>query len=649
MVREKYIRLFLISLVINLLGQGYLCAQDSVLDSLNNSISGLTINEKVVKLKDLALMFRNTSLERALHFANERESITIELGSDSLKADNLNLLGNIYLSSGLYSQAKSNYIESLRIFKGLIDYNGCATETHNLGLLYYNQNDTIKAVDYFKQSHTFRLMTKNNRRIGDGLTTLGEIYLNYGYYEKSVSSLSSAINYYSDQVSYHRKYDCMAYLFDNFLLLDPDIAFGWMVKMEELYLADTTNTLIDPKRISFRHAQYYINKGNLKKAVSLFEETEIESFPYKNEYIPPGLFSDFTNLLASKGYLRLSLYYSELARKFNRDKYNTKLKETISSYKTRLNIRTTNEEILRTQELNSIIIKRIRTERIINFSMLTVISILIFVLVALIYNLFRIKRSQHILNLRNADLRIGYNKNISYQKNTLTIKNNKNTFFNIISNKLAIPFSKLNKDLQELSDQAKASFNKEMFLSQLDETYELSIKLEKSLKRILLWSKLQRNKYEIRSEEILILDYLHELLPEFLSMSVKKNIKISFDIDSDLKVIYDKKSLKSILKVLVENSVDNSNRKTDIIIRAKQSTKESYISVTDFGLGIPANIQSTIFDINLSNGDYSYPNNKNRLGLGLLLSKKLTELNNSILSFESKVNKGTTFYIQIKK
>jgi len=371
-------------------------------------------------------------------------------------------------------------------------------------------------------------------------------------------------------------------------------------------------------------------------------------FSFKEEYFPDDLFKELTDKLEQSGQLKMSLFYSEQARIIQRRIYNDQLQKTITSYKARLDLRTTDEEISRTRELNSFILKRIKTERIINLSMGMISLVLILILSALSYNLLRIRKTQKALNQKNTDLNSAYNKNINYKETTLAIKENKNTFFSIISNKLAVPFAELNTRLIKLSKEAKTSFNKDGFIAGIYVSYDIATNLEKNLKQLLLWSKLQRDKYSIHTEDIHVNDYLHDLLPEFLHMSVQKNIKISFDIEPDLRIRYDKKSLRSILKVFIENSVDNSDKGAEIIIRAKKTGKETYISVTDFGSGIPASIQNKIFD--MDNAGDSTPANKtrNKLGLGLLLSKNLAELNQSILKFESKEKMGTSFYIQIK-
>ena len=128
-------------------------------------------------------------------------------------------------------------------------------------------------------------------------------------------------------------------------------------------------------------------------------------------------------------------------------------------------------------------------------------------------------------------------------------------------------------------------------------------------------------------------------------MAVRQNIKVIFDTDPELSVVFDRKALRSIIKIFVENSIDNSPRNSEIIIRGINASKGGIVSVTDFGTGIDPLIQKNIFDI--SGRSTAAANNYKKPGLGLLMAKNLAELNNSYISFETRKSSGTSFYLHI--
>jgi K+-sensing histidine kinase KdpD len=215
----------------------------------------------------------------------------------------------------------------------------------------------------------------------------------------------------------------------------------------------------------------------------------------------------------------------------------------------------------------------------------------------------------------------------------------------MISGKLNQPFRELTSELDSLTKLTSKSIVKDRFLNRLKEILRNGTNIEKSLKRVLLWSKLQRNRYEVQSSEINLNDYLHEMLPDMLAYAIKKDIRIRFDVDQELSIYFDKHSLKTIIRILIENSVDNSDPKSDIIIRGQSARTGSIISITDFGTGIPGWLQSSLFDINRQSGEPETV----KLGISLLIAKSLAEINNSSISFESNQKKGTTFFIHISE
>ncbi|GEM_PF-1264377 len=623
-------------------------AQTTLFDSLKTQIDTLNGIDKVLKLQETAKLFRYTSLDKGLYFTDRSKELIEDIGHDSLLAVNYNIIGILYQQSGLDSQAEAQYKTSLNLYEKLNDFNGKATETHNLGIIYMDRLDTIKAIDYFKQSLNERYETGNNRRIGDGLVTLGEVYKRFGNYDKGISWLSRALEYYPEDTVYMRKFDCYSLLADSYLPINPDRSLLWIEEMKKMVAIDTADVITNKHIVNFMLGQYYLKTGNYVKSAEILGEISDYINSINNIYHPIEVLRELSARLYEAGEIEKSLVFSIKARN-NKEAFEDKrIKNTISEYKTRLDFKSTEEEIRRTEELNNLVLKRIHTERLLkNVMFLILLSLTAIIAISLI-NYFKLKNDQLALSKRNNELNDANKKSILYKESILQFRDNKSVFFNILTDKLLIPFTDLTVRLTALSDESKKSFNKTKFLADLQNIYILAISIEKSLKRILMWSKIQRNKYEVNHESINVNDYMHEILPEILKMAIRRNIKVSYDIDPELYITFDRKSLRSIIKIFIENSIDNSPEKSEIIIRAKKASNGGVISVTDFGKGIDPSHQQNLFDIKRINKIKESRDFKN-LGLGLLMSKHLAELNNSYISFESKTNKVTSFYLHIKK
>ena len=642
--RIKILRFLPLSLIILMHPHPGNC-QGADFDSLRYEIERFNINEQVNKLKEAALQYRFISLEQARYFADKRQELVTKLNNDSLLADNLNLFGNIYLSSELYSQAEDYYSQALSKFIEIDNLDGKATVTHNLGILYFRNNDTLRTIDYFRRSLDARMETGNDRRIGDGLTTIGEIYRDYGYYKKSIENLLSAVDYYSNYGSYPRKYDCFAFLFDSFMMVDSKKAQKWIKEMEKLYLLDTTNQSINPERYLIRQSQYNLYTGNIQAAIDVFNRIDFRELNFINDFRYIESIKYLSEVLMDRGQYNDALRFSEIARKLNNEKYYSDVRNTIGSFKIRLNILSTEEETARAEELNQISLMRIKTEKAINTSLLVILLLMVAIMLTLLYSYFKLKRYQNTVDIKSQELKIAYARSIEYKNTILQLKAEKNKFFNVISNKLAEPFSVLDKKINSLSS-ATRSPEEEYLRTELKETLYLASSLEKSLKRILLWSKLQRKRYQVEKVYIKPEYFFNDMLPELIKIGLDKKIKIRYDIDPQLLINYDKNSLSSIIRVFVENGVDNTDFESDIILRAYSTSKGAIISVSDNGKGMSKELQENIF--NLEEFSHGVSKSHEKLGLGLLLAKGIAELNNSKISFESEPGKGTTFSLHIK-
>lgn len=109
------------------------------------------------------------------------------------------------------------------------------------------------------------------------------------------------------------------------------------------------------------------------------------------------------------------------------------------------------------------------------------------------------------------------------------------------------------------------------------------------------------------------------------------------------------------LKQMITNLVSNAIKFTEqgyILIRTniEQETEKDYsicLSVTDTGVGISADDQSSLFNA-FNQADTSVTRRYGGTGLGLVICKKLAEQMHGRISMSSEVHKGSTFSVHIK-
>lgn len=122
------------------------------------------------------------------------------------------------------------------------------------------------------------------------------------------------------------------------------------------------------------------------------------------------------------------------------------------------------------------------------------------------------------------------------------------------------------------------------------------------------------------------------------------NFNIIFEASKDLTLTGDINGLVQVINNLITNSIQAYNGQTgkDIDLAIMQDNTNIIISVKDYGCGIPQKVQDTLFKEMITT------KGKNGTGIGLYMSYSTIKGKfNGTITFDSKENVGTTFYIKI--
>ncbi|HXS55014.1 MAG TPA: PAS domain-containing sensor histidine kinase [Hanamia sp.] len=122
--------------------------------------------------------------------------------------------------------------------------------------------------------------------------------------------------------------------------------------------------------------------------------------------------------------------------------------------------------------------------------------------------------------------------------------------------------------------------------------------------------------------------------------------KIEITGNCDAMVRGDQERLSHAMENLLTNAIKFSKDKDKILVKLSQDTKNVYVSVIDFGIGIDNNDLSQIFHrfYRVSGAtEETFPG----MGIGLYLSKQIIERHGGKISVESIKNKETKFNFQI--
>ena len=176
--------------------------------------------------------------------------------------------------------------------------------------------------------------------------------------------------------------------------------------------------------------------------------------------------------------------------------------------------------------------------------------------------------------------------------------------------------------------------------------------LKNIINDILDFSKIQAGKFEIRQEPFKLREMINGIKYMFEPEIKKKNLKFILNIDENVENILlgDELRLNQILNNLLGNAIkftDQGKIQLKVIQKFKDKTKTKLrFEIQDTGLGISDDVKNIIFE-SFSQGDLSNTKKFQGTGLGLAISKQLVELMGGKINFESYLNVGTTFYVDI--
>jgi signal transduction histidine kinase len=226
-----------------------------------------------------------------------------------------------------------------------------------------------------------------------------------------------------------------------------------------------------------------------------------------------------------------------------------------------------------------------------------------------------------------------YSKILEY-KNTQLVD-----FCNIISHNLRAPLVNISM-LVDYIEQSESEEERKEVLAKIKPVVahlnELFNELVESVQ--------VRQDTEIKSDTIILKDYLSKVLRGFESQIKAYQAEITFDFSAAPNILYPHNYIESILTNLVSNALKYKSPKRNPILHIKTEIVKGQIilSVSDNGLGIDMNLaKGKLFKIRKV--FHIHPDAK---GFGLFITKSHVEAMGGRIWVESVVDKGSTFFVE---
>ncbi|MFN4150974.1 MAG: ATP-binding protein, partial [Candidatus Sericytochromatia bacterium] len=169
---------------------------------------------------------------------------------------------------------------------------------------------------------------------------------------------------------------------------------------------------------------------------------------------------------------------------------------------------------------------------------------------------------------------------------------------------------------------------------------------------ILDFSKIESGNMELEEKEFSLIECIENCLELFSLKSYEKDIDLLYYINPNINtnLIGDIVRLNQILINIIGNAVKFTNKgqvliKVDLINEYENNIDIKF-SIEDSGIGIQEDKKHKLFKV-FSQADSSTNRKYGGTGLGLVISKKLVEMMNGNLDFESTYQKGSSFFFTI--
>ena len=235
-------------------------------------------------------------------------------------------------------------------------------------------------------------------------------------------------------------------------------------------------------------------------------------------------------------------------------------------------------------------------------------------------------------------------RDISHEK---SLEEERDEFISVVSHELRTPIAITEGNVSNAQFIAEKSGDMDQIQRALNEAHTQVLFLADLVNDLSMLSRAERGMVPIDVGEVNVMGFVNELVNNYQKQAEEKGLTLAIrgTIDPNLTLYSSKLYVRETLQNFITNSLKYTE-KGGVTISAEALTNGVKFAVQDTGIGISHSDQKRIFEKFFRSGDFR-TTKASGTGLGLYVTKKLARLMGAEITFDSELNKGSTFYLSI--
>lgn len=228
-----------------------------------------------------------------------------------------------------------------------------------------------------------------------------------------------------------------------------------------------------------------------------------------------------------------------------------------------------------------------------------------------------------------------------------SLEEERDEFISVVSHELRTPVAIAEGTISNLMILQDRDAAKKVIQTAAKDAHDQILYLAKLVNDLSTLSRAERG-VGAEAEVLDLNEIIQDMYKEYAPRATAKNLRLDLHVPAKLpRMRASKLYLEEILHNLMTNALKYT-REGGITVSAIKQSGDLHISVTDTGIGMSKFDQRHIFQKFYRSEDYR-TRETNGTGLGLYVCKKLAEKLKVSLTFESRLNHGSTFSIVVPK